>query len=136
MQRRPQPEDEDESEDDFEDWVDQVNGFMHFINVSPLHEDLPSNTVSTPPVACYIINATRGASQEEDEPEAIPAMQYSEIPCLDSAKAADLRLVVVKIWHKTLTWPDDLQELSDSEYKSFMHYCTEFFIAGEDNCLW
>ena len=137
--RRPQPGDKDESEDDFEDWVDQVNGFMHFVNVFPSCKDLPSNTVSAPPVACYIINATRGASQgseEEDKPEVIPTTQYSEIPRSDSAKAADLRLVVVKIWHKTLAWPDDLQELSDSEYKSFMCYCTEFFIAGEDDRLW
>ena len=29
--RRCQPGDEDEPEDDFEDWVDQVNGFMYFV---------------------------------------------------------------------------------------------------------
>ena len=30
--RRPQPDDEPEPEDDFEDWVDEVYRFMHFIS--------------------------------------------------------------------------------------------------------
>ena len=35
-QRRPQPGDEEEeADDDFEDWVDRVNGFVHMLNPSP-----------------------------------------------------------------------------------------------------
>jgi hypothetical protein len=33
--RPPQIGDEPEPEDDFEDWIDQVHGFMHLINDSP-----------------------------------------------------------------------------------------------------
>ena len=36
LRRWPQPGDEEEQEDEFDDWVDQVNGFMHFVNVLPL----------------------------------------------------------------------------------------------------
>ena len=33
---RPQPGDADKPEDDFEDWIDRVNGFLHFLNPLPL----------------------------------------------------------------------------------------------------
>jgi hypothetical protein len=49
---------------------------------------------------------------------------------------ADERLVDVKEWHRTLEQPFDAYELSDSEYKSFMRYCTGFFMIGDDDRLW
>jgi hypothetical protein len=44
-QQRRQPRDEDEPEDDFEDWINNVNGFMHY----------QTNTISdSPPVTIFM----------------------------------------------------------------------------------
>jgi hypothetical protein len=53
--RRPQPGDLPEPEDDFEDWVDQVNGFMHFINTPPSRSRHHTDVVTTPPISCFIL---------------------------------------------------------------------------------
>lgn len=135
--RRPQPGDEIEPEDDFEDWIDQVNGFMHFINPSPSLAKSSQGTISTPPVACYIIEAAEPASRastEEPEPTG-PSLTYADVPRSEAAKAADDKLRIVKTWHRDLKWPDDITALTEAEYKSFMRYCTEFFVS-DDNRLW
>ena len=38
--RQPQPGDKEEPEDDFEDWINNVNGFLHFINPHPSYNKL------------------------------------------------------------------------------------------------
>lgn len=136
--RRAQPGDEEEPEDDFEDWVDQVNGFMHFINSPPSRTTQASNIVTAPAISCYVIEATREPSTvpTENEEQGAPSTTYKDIPRSDSAKAADERLIAVKTWHQTLEWPPHLPELTEADYRSFMRYCTEFFVAGEDNRLW
>jgi len=48
---RPQPGDADKPEDDFEDWIDRVNGFLHFLN--PLPTSM-TTILSSLPIACYI----------------------------------------------------------------------------------
>ena len=131
--RRPQPGDEEEPEDDFEDWIDQVNGFMHFINPSPSHAMLSHGTVTAPPVSCYVISASNVAEEPMDRED--PPIPYSIIPRSELAIAADEKLFAVKSWHATLEWPAGLTKLTDSEYKSFLRYCTEFFVA-EDGRLW
>jgi hypothetical protein len=131
--RRPQPDDEEEPEDDFEDWIDQVNGFMHFIN-APSTRTLPSRgIVATPPVSCYVITTPQDASEAPTEHAAQdePSMTYADVPRSEKAKAADAKLDIVKTWHQTLEWPADMAELSSTEYKSFMRYCTEFFVTDE-----
>ena len=40
--RCPQPGNEEEPDDDFDDWIDQVNGFMHLLNPSPSHQSAVS----------------------------------------------------------------------------------------------
>ena len=62
-----QPGDLDEPKDDSEDWVDQVNGFMHMINVLPSHPTQVANLVSTLPIACYVIEAARNPSLEPSD---------------------------------------------------------------------
>jgi hypothetical protein len=60
--RRPQPGDEAEPEDDFEDWIDQVNSFIHSINPHPS----TIHTITTsPPISCYI---TEDASENPTSP--------------------------------------------------------------------
>ena len=54
--RQPQPGDEEEPEDDFEDWIDSVNGFMHFANNT---QKRPNQQATVPSVACYHNNLDR-----------------------------------------------------------------------------
>ena len=61
--RRPQPGDKEEPEDDFEDWIDNVNGFIHIIN--PLPRNF-STITNAPPVTCFITEEDR---QESPTPE-------------------------------------------------------------------
>ena len=129
--RRPQPGDEEEPEDDFEDWIDQVNGFIHFINPLPTH--IPS-IIESPPISCYITDTIREESQEPEEaPQALPEQStpYSVVPRSETAKATDLKLEKVQHWLETLERPTSL---SDSEFKTFMRYCVEFFVL--EGRLW
>jgi hypothetical protein len=124
--RRPQPGDEEEIEDDFEDWIDNVNGFMHFLNPHPTH----TNTLTTtPPITIFINDTIRDDSPEPQEEDATPA--YDLVPRSEKATQADDRLSKVRNWLETLKRP---AKMKDGEYKTFMRYCTEFFIF--DGKLW
>jgi hypothetical protein len=131
--RRPQPGDEEEPYDDFEDWIDKVNGFTHMINFPARLPSQISDKFSTPPISCYITDSTSDdyIPPEENEEEA-PA-PYEDVPRSDKSVNADLKLRHVRNWLRTLERPVNF---TDSEYKSFMRYCTEFFIAGDDDRLW
>lgn len=132
--RRPQPGDVPEPDDDFEDWVDQVNGFMHFINVPPSRFKRHSNVVTAPPVSCYILEDSEDPADMPTE-EAEPPLSYTNVPRSEKAQAADRKLGKVKTWHKTLEWPKDMETLTDSEYKSLLRYSMEFFVSEGDR-LW
>ena len=129
-----QPGDKEE-QDDFDDWVDQLNGFMHFVNV------LPSQRLAitaAPPMTCFIVTGDHDIQIDDDERRAEadddnmrPATPYSIVPRSDAAVTADERMETVRRWLKTLQWP---VAMMDTEYKSFMQYATEFFISG--NKLW
>ena len=58
---------------------------------------------------------------------------YKDVPCSEKAILADLKIRHVRKWLHTLARPG---EITNEEYKTFMRYCTEFFLAGEDNRLW
>ena len=136
--RRPQPGDEPEEEDDFEDWIDQVNGFMHFVNDHPSRTSQPASVLTTPVVSCYVIEEglVDAEVDEEGRDEERPNMAYADVPRSQSAKTADERLGAVRTWHRTLKKTGDLTKLTDAEYKTFMKYCTEFFVSGDDDRLW
>ena len=59
-------------------------------------------------------------------------MPYLDVLRSDSAVAADLQLELVMQWLQTL---ERLEGLTESEYKTFMRYCTKLFL-GEDDWLW
>ena len=126
--RRAQPGDEEEPEDDFEDWIDQVNGFVHFINPIPKYID---SITTSPPIASYVTEIITEDSQDQEaedtEGEEQPASPYSIVPRSETAKATDAKLGEVKKWLETLERP---LVLTDKEYQSFMRYCTEFFVSG------
>src|SRR6202044_4005842 len=47
--RKPQLGDEEEEEDDFEDWIDEVNGFMHMINEPVGFQHQQNHILASPP---------------------------------------------------------------------------------------
>jgi hypothetical protein len=136
--RRPQPGDEGEPEDDFEDWIDQVNGFMHFLNPHPSHIQAIS---TSPPMTCFVTtNAQRQNENEDDNLQVVSSSQYQDsapntpyaiVPRSETANAADERLEKVRKWLETLERP---ATMTDAEYKTFMRYGTEFFV--KDGRLW
>jgi Integrase zinc binding domain/RNase H-like domain found in reverse transcriptase len=140
--RRPQPGDEEEPEDDFEDWIDNVNGFIHMVNPRPTN--LPT-LINTPPITCYISennrqnsstpepnnNTTEDTEDTDNTEDADNSASYNIVPRSEAASKADNRLLKVQHWLETLERPDNL---TDAEYKTFMRYCTEFFVT--DNRLW
>ena len=98
--QKPQPGDKEEPEDDLEDWINDVNGFIHYLN--PHLTSIHSLTL-TPPIASYIHTGTDDSTntpvpwqQEEDQ-----AMPNSIILQSDTAIDIDCRLEKVKTWLKT-----------------------------------
>ena len=135
LQQLPQPGNEEEQEDDFDDWVDQVNGFMHFVNI------LPSRRLAitaAPPMTCFIVTGDHDIQIDDDErrgdtddDNTRPATPYSIVPRSDAVVTADERMEKVRQGLETLQRP---AVMTDTEYKSFMRYSMEFFISG--NKLW
>ena len=119
---RPQPGDAAEPEDDFEDWIDNPNGFLHFINPLPSYNlTIREPLLTSPPITIYLNQdydreATQEPEEEQEEQEEI-AMPYSIIPRTENTVKADKCLVEVQHWLETLERPDTL---SDMEYKTFM----------------
>ena len=77
--RRPQPGDVAEPEDDFEDWIDQVNGFMHIINVPPSRNTRKPNITTTPTVSCYVIEVASNSADSVENPVSSHT-PYSAVP--------------------------------------------------------
>ena len=134
--RRRQPGDEDEPDDDFKDWIDQVNCFMHFINPTPTRT---INSIITNTVVCYWNEIDQQAEEEEaeEEEEASQAKKdvgnYDDISQSPGVRAADVRLPLIRNWLRTLERPPNL---TDTEFKTFMRYSVDFFISGGEEKLW
>ena len=124
--RRPQPGDKEEPEDDFEDWIDNVNGFMHIINRHPADLD---KTITTPPITIFLNEDIRDESPAPEHHE--EHSTYDIVPRSLKAQQADDRLDGVKLWFGTLEHPN---HMDDATYKTFMRYCAEFFLHNDK--LW
>ena len=109
----------------------KINGFMHFVN---LHPSNSRTMTSTPIIATYALDTVHEDSPEldslhlENNDTVIP---YSVVPRSDLAHTTDEKLGEVQHWLETLERPDSM---TDTEYRTFMQYCTEFFLAK--NRLW
>ncbi|THH20447.1 hypothetical protein EW146_g897 [Bondarzewia mesenterica] len=79
----PQPGDIAESSDDFDDWINNVYGFLHLIN---------SPSTSSPPaiLSTYPNNITIDADTQDTPP--IPTISYSDVPHSNNDHTADHRL--------------------------------------------
>ena len=124
LSRRPrQPGDlQDESDDDaaFEDWIDNLYGFLHFINPIPY-------LVSPNPISIFAQSATSD-NHNDSEP---PRENYSIVPRSEHAKLLDSRLALIPNWLETLQRPPTIPE---GQYAAFVKYATQFFTVG--NKLW
>ena len=77
--QRPQPGDEEKPQDDFEDWIDNVNGFMHFLNP---HLTSLEYFMVMPPVAAYITDAPQHKTERapSEAPEDFTTTPYLIVP--------------------------------------------------------
>ena len=123
-----QPGDEPEPKDDLEDWIDNVNRFMHIFNpIVPR-----TNTITDSlPVIMYINKPVPEDIPELEEQSEKQLEPCDLVPHSEKAKKVDDRLALVQNWLETLQQPDGML---DPEYKMFMWYCMEFFISSEK--LW
>jgi hypothetical protein len=122
MSRRPwQPGDKPEPEDDFDDWIDNLYGFMHMINDEAI-TTRPLSRIST--YASDAIDITL-PSDEND------SLTYTDVPRSIKAESDDKRLQLVRDWLSTLVRPSDL---SDSDFAAFVRYAMAFFLQG--NKIW
>lgn len=108
--RKPQPGDENEPEDDFEDWIDQLYGLIHMIN-TPFPYSRPQI-----PVSIFV-----SENSNED------LLEYADVPRSENAKLADQRIGLVRQWLDTLQRPDNM---ADSAFATFVRYAMEFFVAS------
>ena len=107
-----------------------MNSFLHFLNPHPsIHHCI----TLTPPIASYVHSdsPTPDNATSNNQEENSNLKSYSIIPQSDSAIEADHKLERVQTWLEALEQPAGL---SDSEYKTFMQYCTEFIIISKQ--LW
>ena len=114
LSRRPrQPGDDDEDSEynlEFDDWVDKVYGFMHFLN--PTHLQIASSDKNT-----------TFASEAIDDPKitndsvSTDPFTYERVPRSDKSRKADDRLHRVRKWLVSLRRPDDI---SDKVYAAFL----------------
>jgi hypothetical protein len=137
-----QPGNQPEPEDNFDNWIDCLHGFIHIIN-------LPTELlVHQPPITIYIAESNEtslalandiddSSSVINDIADETPAqplnhdMEYLMVLRSDAAQKDDEHILKVCKWHDDLLQPPDL---SDSQYDTFLCYCTEFFISSD--CLW
>jgi hypothetical protein len=106
-----------DDEEDFVDWIDQLHGFMHQIN--PISTPLFFSPQSLPTFAL-----PSDLSKGED-------VSYDNIPCTKNSKKDDTRLLHIQQWLDDMVQPSNL---SDSEYATFVQYCTKFFF--DSGKLW
>jgi hypothetical protein len=123
MSRRvPQPGDEEpESSEDFNDWIDNLYGFMHMINPVAL------SSYNERPIAIFVSEiADIRIPVTDDTP-----VPYNGVPRKLVTQLANDRLELVKKRLGDLVQPTDL---SDADFATFIRYAMSFFVASDK--LW
>jgi hypothetical protein len=115
--RKTQPGDKPEPDDDFDDWIDEMYGFMHMINSDTVEATLQR------PIAIFASEVTDTPITENDD----TSISYINVPRTKSANEADERLAHVNEWLTTLKRPANI---SDAEYATFMRYALHFFVKS------
>ena len=125
--RPPQPGDDDDDSEynpEFDDWVDRVYGFMHFLNPTRLQ------IVSSDKNATFAAEAIDEPNITNDSVSTDP-FTYERVPRSEKSLKADDRLHRIHEWFVSLRRPDDI---SDKVYAAFLRYCAHFFM--KDDRLW
>jgi hypothetical protein len=81
--------------------------------------------------SALVASVTEDSHHFSEEEGSNPTLDYGIIPRTDSARREDDRIALVEKWLGDLKRPTDL---SDTEYATFVRYCTDFFLDG--NRLW
>jgi hypothetical protein len=110
------------------DWIDQLHGFLHQINIVDIHPPPTSDSLPLPFPHISTLTQATDLSEEETSMTDTDIDDYTLTPRSAQAKIDDSRLFKVFQWLQDLRQPDGL---SDAEYATFMRYCTDFFI--DDN---
>jgi len=127
--RRAQPGDNPEPEDDFDDWIDQVHGFLHMM--LPVSQSAFEQTPATlHMLAGSVVDADDADDDVYDRAHLhrIRSDSYDTVPRTNQACSADDCTRLVQKWHADLHRPPDM---TDAKYESFLRYCTEFFIDSD-----
>ncbi len=133
--RRAQPGDNPEPEDDFDDWIDQVHGFLHMM--LPVSQSAFEQTPATLHMLAGSVVDADNADNADDNDDVvydrahlhrIRSDSYDTVPRTNQARSADDRTRLVQKWHADLHRPPDM---TDAKYESFLRYCTEFFIDSD-----
>ena len=109
---------------EFNDWVDQVYRFMHFLN--PL-----SPTIAYPEICVTCISETLSDCSTNCDPTINIPMSYAMVPWLEKAQKMDERLCTLHNWFVTMQCPNNI---TDTEYTALLRYSTCFFM--NDGRLW
>jgi len=117
--RPPQPEDTETAEDAeaFDDWVDNLYGFVHIIN----------STIRAPQ-SSQILHAL--AYREENE-GSDSETNYAAVPRTETATKADEKLQQAHSWLTNFERPE---HLADRDYKALVRFVTGFF--NDEGMLW
>ena len=93
LSRHPkQPDDPvmDDNDFDFDNWIDNLHGFIHMIQPLPVRQRV-------------MLGGVQILSVEVDHENHLDVeLSYDNVPRDDKAKKEDLRFELVKEWHKTL----------------------------------
>ena len=124
--RPPQPGDLSNNEDldDFEDWVDNMYGFLHLINPTVPVDQTEKVLLS------FAYQSTSTLPEGYTESEDMLSIAYST-PHGEAAVLADKCLEMVHDWLRTFLRPDGL---SEHELALTICYASNFFI--KHNALW
>lgn len=126
--RRPQPGDTPEPDDDFEDWIDSVHGFLHEINRPPRLRNAKLDA-RVAPATVEVFVQTSGTVARLPE---ITPVSYERFPRSAKALQLEKRLPLIKDWLSELRRPADM---TDREYQGFMRFAVQFFVNPEGR-LW
>jgi hypothetical protein len=121
-------DDEDRDEEDFVDWIDQLHRFLHQINVIDICPLTTSDSLPLPFPHISTLAQETGLIEEDTTTLDITDSDiddYTLTPRSAQAKVNDSRLLKVFQWLQDLR---RLDGLSDTEYATFVWYCTDFFV--------
>jgi len=129
LSRRPSQLDDAPDEEDgeeFEDWINQVYGFVQHINPHPtVYLPLSSTSLSTL-VQSEIVEPTVPSNRI-----ILEEATYEDVPRSDDAIAEDVRVNAMRLWLASRERPPDLD---DKQLQSFVRYTASFFL--HNGVLW